>query len=197
MAGFHPAARHGEAMKHVSTAATWFVLAFAAQGFAADLPAPGEVRFEPKLEYIMSYTVKLDPPQVLGELPEGLRVIAYVSTGSFKGPNLEGKILPGGGDWLTIRRDGIGILDVRATFETKDGALIYISYTGVLDLGPDGYRNFTEGKAPGLTKLKVSSRLHTASAKYQWLNRSQYVQFGEFDSDKLLVRYDVYAMKGD
>ncbi len=58
------------------------------------------------------------------------------------GPKLRGKMLPGGGDWLTVRTDGVGILDVRATIESDDGALIYLAYTGVGDLGEDGYQNF-------------------------------------------------------
>ena len=33
-------------------------------------------------------------------------------------------------DWLTIRCDGVVALDVRATIEIHDGALIYLTYTG-------------------------------------------------------------------
>ena len=45
---------------------------------------------------------------------------------------------PGGGDWLTVRTDGFGILDVRATLESDDGALIYMAYSRLGDLGEDG-----------------------------------------------------------
>ena len=34
-----------------------------------------------------------------------------------------------------MRTDGVGILDVPSTLESGDGALIYIAYTGVGDLG--------------------------------------------------------------
>jgi len=37
---------------------------------------------------------------------------------------VSGKLRPVGGDWLTIRKHGVAILDVRATIETHDGALI-------------------------------------------------------------------------
>ncbi len=163
--------------------------------FADGLPKPGDKRFEPKLEYVMSYNATLAPPEVIGPIPEGIRVNFYVTDGLFAGPKIRGKIRPVGGDWLTIRKDGIGILDVRATAETDDGALIYIAYTGTLDVGPDGYKNFAEGKIPEFIKLTVSSRMHTANPKYEWVNRAQYAQVGEFERDKLLVRYDVYAIK--
>jgi hypothetical protein len=162
---------------------------------AAEPPSPGDKRFAPQLEYVMSYNATLAAAEVIGPLPEGVRVNFYVTDGLFEGPNVRGRLLPVGGDWLTIRTDGIGVLDVRATLETDDKALIYISYTGVLDLGPEGHARFLEGKLPPYIPLRVSSRLHTAHPKYQWMNRHQYVQFGEADVEALTVRYDVYRMK--
>ena len=96
----------------------------------------------------MSYNASLAPPEIIGPIAEGIRVNFYVTDGLFAGPKIKGKVRPVGGDWLTLRKDGIGILDVRATMETDDGALIYIVYTGTLDLGAEGYKNFAEGKLP-------------------------------------------------
>jgi hypothetical protein len=93
-----------------------------------------------------------------------------------------------------MRTDGIGILDVRATFKTDDDALIYTTYSGVLDAGGDGYKKALEGKLPDLLPLRVCSRMHTAHEKYRWLNRHQFVHFGEVNVATLTVRYDVFAM---
>jgi hypothetical protein len=68
------------------------------------------------------HSATLREPEVIGQLPEGLRLNFYITGGSFEGPNCKGTLLPVGADWLTIRTDGIGILDVRATFKTDDGA---------------------------------------------------------------------------
>jgi Protein of unknown function (DUF3237) len=87
----------------------------------------------------MSYTAKLTEPEVIGPLPEGIRINIYVAGGEISGPKLSGKRRPVGADWLTIRRDGIGVLDVRATMETTEDALIYLSYFGSVDLGETGY----------------------------------------------------------
>ena len=73
--------------------------------------------FANEFEYIMSYNATLRAPEVIGPIPEGLRLNFYVTGGSFEGPKCKGTILPVGGDWLTIRSDGVGILDVRATHE--------------------------------------------------------------------------------
>ncbi|HRE35887.1 MAG TPA: DUF3237 family protein, partial [Sphingopyxis terrae] len=40
--------------------------------------------------------------------------------------------MPSGGDWATIDSKDTLRLDARITFETHDGALIYVSYRGVL-----------------------------------------------------------------
>jgi hypothetical protein len=151
--------------------------------------------FDKSLDYVMSYTATLREPEVIGPIPEGLRMNFYVTGGTFQGPRCKGTVVPVGGDWLTIRTDGVGILDVRATLKTEDDALIYIAYSGVLDVGTDGYAKALEGKLPDVIDLRVASRMHTANPKYQWLNRLQFVQFGDAKPGTLTVRYDVYAMK--
>ena len=93
------------------------------------------------LEHIFSYTASLSI-EVIGPLPEGVRVNYYVTAGTVEGPKLNGKILPVGGDWNILRMDGVGILDVRATFETDDGALILTTYSGVYDLGKADTKSF-------------------------------------------------------
>jgi len=58
---------------------------------------------------------------------------------------MRGRLRTVGGDWLLLRPDGVGLLDVRATMELDNGALIYTTYGGVVDLGPDGYNLFLKG----------------------------------------------------
>jgi hypothetical protein len=92
--------------------------------------------FAYSLEHICSYSAQLqNPPEVIGPVPEGIRVNFYVTSGEVTGPKIRGILRPVGGDWLTIRTDGIGLLDVHATIETHDNALIDIAYTGMGDLG--------------------------------------------------------------
>jgi Protein of unknown function (DUF3237) len=85
---------------------------------------------------------------VIGPTPDGIRANFYVTSGEVEGPTLKGKFAPVGGDWLLIRRDGVAVLDVRATIERHDGALIYLSYSGVADLGPNGYEAFLNAIFP-------------------------------------------------
>ena len=97
------------------------------------------------LEHICSYSAQLqNPPEVIGPVAEGIRINFYVTSGEATGPKIRGILRPVSGDWFTIRTDGIGLLDVRATIETHDKALIFLAYTGVGDLGEDGYHKFLQ-----------------------------------------------------
>jgi hypothetical protein len=148
-----------------------------------------------QLEHICSYSATLaNPPEVIGPVPEGIRANFYVTGGEVTGPRLWGRLRPVGADWLTIRPDGIGILDVRATMETTDGALIFIAYSGVTDLGIGGYENFLKGQLPPRLQLRTAPRLSTAHPDFVWLNRLQCVAVGEADLQTFTVRYDVYSL---
>lgn len=151
--------------------------------------------FDYRLEHLFSYDATLAAPEVIGPVPEGIRVNFYVTGGEVSGPKVRGRIRPVGADWLMIRRDGVGILDVRATIETHDGALIYVPYSGVADLGEAGYERFLQGQLPPTVALRTAPRFQTAHPAYEWLNRLQCVAIGEADLERLVVRYDVYALR--
>ena len=48
------------------------------------------------LEHVMSYSVQLRLPEVIGPVPEGLRVNFYVASGEVDGPMVHGKLHPVG-----------------------------------------------------------------------------------------------------
>jgi hypothetical protein len=76
------------------------------------------------LEYLFSYRATLAPPEVIGPIAEGIRINFYVTAGEVSGPKMRGRLRTVGGDWLLLRPDGVGLLDVRATMELDNGALI-------------------------------------------------------------------------
>ena len=93
-----------------------------------------------ELDYLATIRVPLGQPEMIGPTPEGIRVNWYWSPaeGLVSGPKLTAKVRSIGGDWMTIRRDGVGLMDVRATLETTDGALLWVEYQGYYELGPNG-----------------------------------------------------------
>jgi hypothetical protein len=101
----------------------------------------------------------------IGSTPRGKLSIFPVVGGSFEGDRLRGKVLAGGGDWVTARADGTFELDLRVTLETEDGALIHMTLTGV--------RNDANHY------LRTLPRFETAEPKYGFLNRLLAVGIGE------------------
>src|SRR5881394_2010959 len=121
---------------------------------------------------LMVLHVFVAPPQKLGAVPHGTRIIAPIAGGTFEGPRLRGKVLPGGGDWTLLRSDGIVELDLRVTLETDDGALIYMTFEGIRDDG-----------APGAPYFRTVPRFETAEPKYSFLNRLLAVGTAEIRAD--------------
>ena len=152
--------------------------------------------FDYSIQPIFSYTAQLAQPlEVIGPVPEGIRINFYVTGGSVQGERLSGRLRPVGGDWFLLRRDGVGELDVRATIETDDGALIDVSYRGLSDIGPDAYEQFLRGEQPKTITLRTAPRMRTAHPAYQWVHRVLCFAVGEADLESMTVSYDVYAVK--
>jgi hypothetical protein len=150
-----------------------------------------------KLEFLMEYTADLQrPPRNTGAGPFGTRGLAVVTGGSFEGPRLKGKLWAGGGDWWLRGPDGVGRLDVRATFETDDGALIYGQYYGVAR--PEGGRPLAPPGEPseyGDAYFMTAPRFETGDERYAWLNDLVCVAEGKRTAQG--VAYRVYAVVND
>jgi Protein of unknown function (DUF3237) len=130
--------------------------------------------------------------EILGETPEGYRVNFFVQGGRVVGPRINAVVRPEGGDWMAIRSDGIGMVDIRITYETSDGALIYEHAGGVFDLGPDGYAKVTAGQFTGSPPFYPTPSWTTAHPNWKWLNRCQGFGIGRVVLDDLQVQCDVY-----
>ena len=129
----------------------------------SEFARPGE-RKPFSLEYLASVKIPLGKPEIVGPTPEGIRInwYWYPSEGVVTGPKLNAKVRLLGGDWMTIRRDGIGVMDVRATLETHDGALLYVSYPGYFELGENGYQAALEGRWPARAPTRTTPRFHAS-----------------------------------
>src|SRR5437879_13464667 len=83
-----------------------------------------------RTEFLCEISADLETPQRIGATPHGTRLVVYVKGGAVEGPNLRGKVLPGGGDWLLVRPDGATECDVRGTLESDDGQVVYVPHRG-------------------------------------------------------------------
>ena len=128
------------------------------------------------LESEFLFEVVLD---VDAQLDAGHTSIAPVTGGTFSGPNIKGTVHAGGADWIT-QVSGPTSLDVRITLETDDGAIIFMSYTGVVSRGDTGLY------------WRVRPIFQTASEKYDWLNHV--VCVGKNKQVPGKVAYDIFGI---
>ena len=149
----------------------------------------------PELEYLFSYTADIEEPQQsVGSGPFGHRMIAKVTGGRVEGPRMNGKVLPGGGDWALIEDKLTLRLDARITLETDDGALIFARYRGVITpIDPATVVKVLSGKIePGEFYYRTTPSFETGDERYAWLNTAVCVAVGNLSAEG--VSYDVFAV---
>src|SRR5262244_4057948 len=119
---------------------------------------------------LMTLQVVVPPPQKLGAVPHGTRVIAPIADGTFEGPRLRGKVLSGGGDWTLLRADGVLELDLRITLETDDGGLIHMTSFGLRHGPPEVIAALARGERvdPSTYYFRTAPRFDTGSPKYRF-----------------------------
>jgi hypothetical protein len=152
-------------------------------------------RFDPDLTFLAQVTVPLKPPVIVGKTPIGFRIDYYALPGTVRGPQVTATVMENSADYMIVRPDGIGLIDVHATLLTDDGATITSAYTGTIDFGEDGYERMIRGDYPKLPPLQINPRLMTEHPRYQWVNRSHFLGVGNVDMEALVLRYDVYTVK--
>ncbi|MBL9097534.1 MAG: DUF3237 domain-containing protein [Alphaproteobacteria bacterium] len=143
-------------------------------------------------KFLCDYRATLEPVQHdMGRAHAGRRLIAVVTGGDFKGERLNGRVLPGGGDWALIddERDTLR-LDARVTWETNDGAKIFVSYRGVLKPLSLLRRSNAERQA---LYFRTSPVFETGDVRYVWLNDLVCVAIGSVESNA--VRYQVFEVE--
>src|SRR3977135_1056150 len=130
---------------------------------------------------LMTLQVVVPPPQKLGAVPHGTRVIAPITSGTFEGPGLRGKVLPRGGEWALLRSDAVLELDLRITLETDDGALISMTSFGLRHGPPEVLAALARGEPvdPSRYYFRTAPRCAPAAPKYAFLTRLIAVASGD------------------
>ncbi len=149
-------------------------------------------------EYLMTYRGELAQPY---KIDDSLMIFNVRSPGGWaKGPKINATFIPPGGDWMRILPSGVMRLDVRATLKTDDGALIYMSYNGVMQLAPEIAQKLMGGvvlKAEDIANFVAAPTFETSSPKYAWLNGIQAInKIVEVKlGDDGYVQYDVFIIR--
>jgi hypothetical protein len=128
---------------------------------------------EPQLEFLFGMSLEVETPDQVGPTPWGRRRVVRVRSGSFDGPKLKGRVLPGGSDWIVVRRDGVLIQDVRLMLQTDDDHTLLMTYRGMRH-GPESVMERLdrgEDVDPSEYYFRTAPIFEAPDGKYDWLNK--------------------------
>lgn len=136
---------------------------------------------DPSLTLVYRLEAVLGEPLELGQVGDVRRRIVPQIGGSFEGPHMKGKLLPGvSADWQTLLPDGTALGDIRYTLLTDAGELLYVQSRGVRHGSPDVLERLGRGEVVDASEytFRTSTQIETASRELAWLNKGVFVGVG-------------------
>jgi hypothetical protein len=123
----------------------------------------------------------LGEPLDLGESAQGHRRIVPQTGGTFRGPEIAGKLLPGASaDWQTVLPDGTALGDIRYTLQSDGGALLYVQSRGIRHGSPEVLARLGRGEPVDASEytFRTSTRIETAATELDWMNKGIFISVG-------------------
>ena len=136
---------------------------------------------EPRLTLIYRLEATLAQPLDLGNVAQGHRRIVAQTGGTFTGPELNGKLLPGASaDWQIVLSDGTALGDIRYTLQTDAGELLYVQSRGVRHGSAEVLARLARGEDVDASEytFRTSTQIETAAPRLDWLNRGVFISVG-------------------
>lgn len=143
-------------------------------------------------EFAFEARVTVQTPLVVGPSSHGLRRVVPITGGTFEGPNIRGRVVPGGADWQFVRPDGVLSVEARYTLETADSVLIMVSNRGVRRGPPAVIARLGRGEPvdPSEYYFRTTAEFEApVGSKYAWLNESVFVGVAERRADAAIIRF--------
>ena len=161
------------------------VIFFGCSSVAQDAPVA------PKLEFAFEVLAEVADPTVVGTMPAGTRRIVDILGGTFEGPEIKGRVVPGGADWQMIRADGFTDIDARYTLETDEGHLIYVSNIGIRHAPPDVISRLNAGEVVDQSQIyfRAVPKFETAAPELEWMMKSIFIATGERYPNGVIIRF--------
>jgi hypothetical protein len=92
---------------------------------------------------------------------------------------------------------GVSRLDVRLIVKTDDGALIYVTYNGIIKDTKESEARAEKGEVLRFKDhyFVIAPTIETSAKKYEWLNGVQCIGKIVEDKNGAYVKYDVFVVR--
>ncbi|WP_276485651.1 DUF3237 domain-containing protein [Paraflavitalea pollutisoli] len=153
---------------------------------------------ELKSQFLFDLAIDLQPPQMVGPVLRGTRIIFPFREGVVTGDKIKGKIVAGSGEWGLVLDSATFKVDVRTTIETDEGALIYMTYSGYNHTSAKNFAMIGAGKGGELAAadyyFRTAVSFETSHPRYAWLNHTVAIGVGSFPASGK-VNYRIYTIQ--
>jgi hypothetical protein len=147
----------------------------------------------PIYEFTLRYWINDPLAADVGLGPQGSRIVYRTDNGSIEGERINARLVEAMGTTV-IGPDGWGRFDARSHFVTDDGATLYITFDGFVEINEKTLRSRTHGEGTEWAdqKLQLVMRDESGHPAYSWLNHTLFV--GEDHFLPKGVEYKVYQL---
>jgi hypothetical protein len=149
----------------------------------------------PPLEFAFGIRAQVGVALRAGEGRIGERTHVPIVGGTVDGPRLQGRIVPGGSDWILSRRDGASIIDAHYTIVADDGTPIYVHNRGLRVSSAEVLERLRRGDAVAPHELYFRSTpvFDAPDGPHAWLSDHVFVaRLARAGAD---VRVDVFQVR--
>ena len=133
---------------------------------------------DPRLTLVYRLEATLAAPFDLGETAHGHRRIVPLTGGTFTGPELSGRLLPGASaDWQIVLPDGTALGDIRYLLQTDAGDLLYVQSRGVRHGTAEVLARLGRGEQVDASEytFRTATQIETAAPGLDWLNKGVFI----------------------
>lgn len=139
-------------------------------------------------KYVFTITARVGAVTSAGETGHGVRRIIPILGGEVTGA-ITGKVLPFGADFQIVRPDELIDLEAKYTFETDDGAVVYVENRGIRFGPAELLEKLKRGEAvdPKLIYFRTVPKFETGQERYRWLMQRIFVASAARHPDRVVV----------
>jgi hypothetical protein len=151
---------------------------------------------EPRLTLVYRLEATLGQPLDVGDVAQGHRRILPQTGGTFTGPELNGKLLPGASaDWQIVLPDGTALGDIRYVLQTDTGELLYVQSRGVRHGSAEVLARLARGEQVDASEytFRTSTQIETAAPALDWLNKGIFISVGGRQATGVI--YETYLVE--
>jgi hypothetical protein len=150
---------------------------------------------QPSLTQVYRLEATLGEAEDLGDVAAGHRRIVPLTGGSFSGPELRGKLLPGASaDWQIVLPDGTALGDIRYTLQTDEGDLLYVQSRSVRHGSAEVLARLGRGEDVAASEytFRTSTQIEAAARELDWLNKGVFISVAGRQPGRVI--YETYLV---